>query len=731
MKRILFIFITSFIFFCPYVVDAASISFLGTTTVGEVGDNITVKVTVNEPTGLGSWEYKLNYDTSKLKLLSGNTHVVDYVNGEGETSKSYTYTFKVVRAGSTVISVADATVASWDEVITTPTASTVISLKGNYWSYENGYWYYYKDENKLQGFQEIDGKTYFFSYVNSALKYGLQVLDGKTFYLNEKGEVQYGWHNVDGFRYYFGSDGYAYQGFKDIEGKTYFFSYVNSTLKYGWQGIDGKLFYLNEAGEVQYGWHNIGNFRYYFGTDGYAYQGFQNIDNKTYFFSYVNSALKYGLQVLDGKSFYLNEKGEVQYGWHNIGNFRYYFGSDGYAYQGFKDIDDKTYFFSYVNSALKYGWQGIDGKLFYLNEAGEVQYGWHNIGNFRYYFGSDGYAYQGFQNIDNKTYFFSYVNSALKYGLQVLDGKSFYLNEKGEVQYGWYNVDGFRYYFGSDGYAYQGFKYIEGKTYFFSYVNSALKYGWQGIDGKLFYLTSEGVLFEGKGFQTIEGKSYYFEDNYAVRGYKEIEGNTYYFDSVTGEFRTGLHLINGNEYYYNEYGILTKIQYNPVYYSQKDERWSGIVFGLGDMKNTGCLPTALAMAFQSILGYTITPFNVANYLYNNTIEYNKLSTGASGLAIQYAATYYKVPWKGLANKQEVIQALSSGKVVIATVGPGKFTVAPYTHTIVIYKYSNGNTYALDPYNSNKNGWVSFDTVWNEQSTNSYDLRGDFAFYVLG
>ena len=609
MKRILFIFITSFIFFCPYVVDAASISFLGTTTVGEVGDNITVKVTVNEPTGLGSWEYKLNYDTSKLKLLSGNTHVVDYVNGEGETSKSYTYTFKVVRAGSTVISVADATVASWDEVITTPTASTVISLKGNYWSYENGYWYYYKDENKLQGFQEIDGKTYFFSYVNSALKYGLQVLDGKTFYLNEKGEVQYGWHNVDGFRYYFGSDGYAYQGFKDIEGKTYFFSYVNSALKYGWQGIDGKLFYLNEAGEVQYGWHNIGNFRYYFGTDGYAYQGFQNIDNKTYFFSYVNSALKYGLQVLDGKSFYLNEKGEVQYGW--------------------------------------------------------------------------------------------------------------------------YNVDGFRYYFGSDGYAYQGFKDIEGKTYFFSYVNSALKYGWQGIDGKLFYLTSEGVLFEGKGFQTIEGKSYYFEDNYAVRGYKEIEGNTYYFDSVTGEFRTGLHLINGNEYYYNEYGILTKIQYNPVYYSQKDERWSGIVFGLGDMKNTGCLPTALAMAFQSILGYTITPFNVANYLYNNTIEYNKLSTGASGLAIQYAATYYKVPWKGLANKQEVIQALSSGKVVIATVGPGKFTVAPYTHAIVIYKYSNGNTYALDPYNSNKNGWVSFDTVWNEQSTNSYDLRGDFAFYVLG
>ena len=67
----------------------------------------------------------------------------------------------------------------------------------------------------------------------------------------------------------------------------------------------------------------------------------------------VNSALKYGLQVLDGKTFYLNEEGKVQYGWHNVGNFKYYFGTDGYAYQGFQNIDGKTYFFSYVNSALK------------------------------------------------------------------------------------------------------------------------------------------------------------------------------------------------------------------------------------------------------------------------------------------------------------------------------------------------------------------------------------------
>ncbi|MCI8459973.1 MAG: hypothetical protein HFE81_01120 [Bacilli bacterium] len=36
------------------------------------------------------------------------------------------------------------------------------------WVYENNQFYYYRDGNKLKGFQEIEGKNYFFSYVTSA-----------------------------------------------------------------------------------------------------------------------------------------------------------------------------------------------------------------------------------------------------------------------------------------------------------------------------------------------------------------------------------------------------------------------------------------------------------------------------------------------------------------------------------------------------------------------------------
>ena len=489
--------------------------------------------------------------------------------------------------------------------------------------------------------------------------------------------------------------------------------------------------YRNNAitNEVLNGWsYEDGNTYYY--VNGEKVHGFYDIEGIKYFFSNVNNVLKSGLQGIDGKLFYLNEKGQVQYGWYTIEGNTYYFGSDGYAYQGFKQIGDKTYFFSYVNSALKTGWQAIDGNLFYLTEEGTVVNGWYTIEGNTYYF-ENNYAVKGFKDIEGIKYFFSNVNNALKSGLQGIDGKLFYLNEKGQVQYGWYTIEGNTYYFGSDGYAYQGFKQIGDKTYFFSYVNSALKTGWQAIDGNSFYLTEDGSVFSGYGFQKIEEKMYYFEGNFVAKGYKEINDKTYYFDSKTGEFRTGFYVINCNEYYYNQYGILTKIQYIPIYYSQQDYRWAWTYYGNENMKSSGCGPTSMAMAFERILGRTILPIDVAYYLYNYTNEFNKEVAGTSGLALQYAANHFGVKWQGISSKNQLIEALNSGKIIYAVVGAGKFTVYPLTHSIVLYKYDNGNTIALDPYNSNKNGYVSVDTIWNEQTTNSYDLRGGYAFYALG
>ena len=151
MKKGLFILVLGFLMFLPYKVNAASISVAGTTATGTVGGNITVKVTISESKGLGSWEYSLDYDSSKLQLLSGSTHVVGYVDGEGETTKTYTYSFRVKGTGSTTISVVNTSIAAWDESITSPTDSTTINLVTKQEVVEN-----YSTDNTLKSL-EVEG----------------------------------------------------------------------------------------------------------------------------------------------------------------------------------------------------------------------------------------------------------------------------------------------------------------------------------------------------------------------------------------------------------------------------------------------------------------------------------------------------------------------------------------------------------------------------------------------
>lgn len=108
----------------PKNVNAASITVRPSTSSAVVGGTVTVRVTLQENKGLGSWEYSLNYDSSILQLTSGNTHVVDYVQGQGEKSRTYTYTFKVKKAGTAKVSVVNTNIVAWDETSTYPTDST-------------------------------------------------------------------------------------------------------------------------------------------------------------------------------------------------------------------------------------------------------------------------------------------------------------------------------------------------------------------------------------------------------------------------------------------------------------------------------------------------------------------------------------------------------------------------------------------------------------------------------
>lgn len=80
-----------------------------------VGNQVTVTVTVSSTSPLGSWEYSLNYDSSKLKLISGNTHIVDYASNGNTKSASYTYTFKSISKGKSTVSISSSNAYAFDE----------------------------------------------------------------------------------------------------------------------------------------------------------------------------------------------------------------------------------------------------------------------------------------------------------------------------------------------------------------------------------------------------------------------------------------------------------------------------------------------------------------------------------------------------------------------------------------------------------------------------------------
>ena len=93
----------------PIFVNAASGSVtISATNKVVVGNKITVTVKISSSVPMVSWEAQLGYDSNYLQLTSANTEAggVRMANSSasGTKSKSYTFTFKAKKTGSTNIS---------------------------------------------------------------------------------------------------------------------------------------------------------------------------------------------------------------------------------------------------------------------------------------------------------------------------------------------------------------------------------------------------------------------------------------------------------------------------------------------------------------------------------------------------------------------------------------------------------------------------------------------------
>jgi len=111
-----------------------------------------------------------------------------------------------------------------------------------------------------------------------------------------------------------------------------------------------------------------------------------------------------------------------------------------------------------------------------------------------------------------------------------------------------------------------------------------------------------------------------------------------------------------------------------VYYNQMDERWAEKAYGPRDtIGASGCGPTSLAIVVSTLTDQTIDPIEMSKWAYDN--GYLAEGTGSYHSLIPDGAKHFGLQVEGatISEQQKIIDALSTGKLVIAIMGKGYFT----------------------------------------------------------
>ena len=236
------------------------------------------------------------------------------------------------------------------------------------------------------------------------------------------------------------------------------------------------------------------------------------------------------------------------------------------------------------------------------------------------------------------------------------------------------------------------------------YSNGSVKYAvWSDVNGQDDIKWYDASVSQAVATGLINVANHSGTGTYHLHAYQSDNGKMY--------------LLGKTEF------TMKKTSYNTPYYNQKDERWGNTLYGGYKMGATGCVPTSLSMIISSLSGKEILPTMVADYLYYDTVEFNRGSQGTSGNGVLLASKHFGMTPTALGSVNELTNALKEGHYVSASVQMNKFSPWPFgtSHAIVLKGYSNGNTYVLDPYNAANNGWYPIDALWREQSTQYEDI----------
>jgi len=218
----------------------------------------------------------------------------------------------------------------------------------------------------LSGWQDIDGKRFYFHPKNNQAVSGFRTIDGRVYHFETKagagvfGAMALNWKRINGKVYHFKGTG------KNV---------TRGELSVGWKTINKQIYYFSTAkklgnrGVVQEGWARINKQRFYFSTSsklgkkGVMQTGWKRL-------SYVDSAGK----TRKGNFYFSNgkghgNKGRMRTGLITVSGRRYYLNNQGVRQADKWIKHNKAWYYLGKNGVASTGWRYIKGLKYYFNPS--------------------------------------------------------------------------------------------------------------------------------------------------------------------------------------------------------------------------------------------------------------------------------------------------------------------------------------------------------------------------
>lgn len=144
--------------------------------------------------------------------------------------------------------------------------------------------------------------------------------------------------------------------------------------------------------------------------------------------------------------------------------------------------------------------------------------------------------------------------------------------------------------------------------------------------------------------------------------------------------------------YVNGYGqsyegvVFTDGGMEVMYYNQLDGRWADVMYGTSStIGQGGCGPTSMSIVISTLTGEAHDPVELAEWSVAN--GHRCEGNGSYHSLIPAAASAYGLSCEGNLDAQGIVDALSSGKLVVAIMSQGHFTQGG--HFIVLRGVTSG------------------------------------------